>query len=106
MKYVIIGHVVETESQHGVPGVVVSAFDKDLIFDDMLGEVMTDADGAFHIEYVEGTFSKLFESVPDIYRSGLTPHRAKSSRLKSSRKSCGPRDSYPESHAQLSLKKR
>jgi hypothetical protein len=67
MKYVIFGRVIEAESRQGVPGVVVSAFDKDLIFDDMLGEVMTDADGSFHIEYVESTFSKLFESVPDIY---------------------------------------
>ena len=67
MKYEILGHVVEIESQQGVPGVTVSAFDKDLIFDDMLGEVTTDTDGAFHLEYEEGTFSKLFESVPDIY---------------------------------------
>ena len=67
MKYEILGRIVETETQNGVPGVTVSAFDKDLIFDDMLGEVITDPDGAFRIEYEERAFSRLFESVPDIY---------------------------------------
>ena len=35
MKYEISGRVQELESKAGVPGVTVSAFDKDLLFDDI-----------------------------------------------------------------------
>ncbi len=67
MKYEIVGRVLELESQQGVPGVTVSAFDKDLMFDDLLGEVMTDPEGGFKIEYDEKAFKNLFENAPDVY---------------------------------------
>ncbi|UCE19729.1 MAG: hypothetical protein JSV84_05125 [Gemmatimonadota bacterium] len=67
MKFEITGQVEEAESGRGVPGVVVSAFDKDLLFDDLLGEAMTDAQGKFRLEYAEGEFRDLFEKRPDIY---------------------------------------
>lgn len=73
MKYEISGRVQELESKQGVPGVTVSAFDKDLVFDDLLGEVMTDADGAFYIEYGEGALKELFAAAPDIYLKVKTP---------------------------------
>ena len=54
MKFQISGRVQEAESGLGVPGVIVSAFDKDLVFDDLLGKVMSDAEGRFHVEYNDG----------------------------------------------------
>ena len=61
MKFEISGQVQEAESGRGVPGVIVSAFDKDRRFDDLLGEVISDADGRFQMEYDEEKFRDLFE---------------------------------------------
>lgn len=73
MKYVISGRVQEAESKQGVPGLVVSAFDKDMKYDDLLGEVMTGTDGSFQIEYDQSRFASLFEGAPDIYLTVKTP---------------------------------
>ncbi len=67
MKFEITGRVQESESGRGVPGIIISAFDKDRHFDDLLGEVMSDADGNFFMEYDEKKFKDLFEKAPDIY---------------------------------------
>jgi hypothetical protein len=67
MDFEISGRVQEAGTHEGVAGVIVSAFDKDLYFDDLLGEVMTDLAGSFHIRYDESAFRDLFESEPDIY---------------------------------------
>ena len=72
MKFEISGQVQEAESGRGVPGVIVSAFDKDRRFDDLLGEVISDADGRFQMEYDEGKFRDLFEKRPDIYLTAST----------------------------------
>jgi hypothetical protein len=45
----------------------VRAYDKDLIFDDYLGECETDADGRFEIQFTEDLFRDLFERHPDVY---------------------------------------
>lgn len=73
MRYEISGRVQETESKHGVPGLFVSAFDKDLLYDEVLGDVMTDAGGNFLIAYDQGKFAALFEGAPDIYLAVKTP---------------------------------
>jgi hypothetical protein len=73
MRYEISGRVLETESKQGVPGLIVSAFDKDLLYDDALGEVMTDVGGNFQITYEQGKFAALFEGAPDIYLTVRTP---------------------------------
>jgi hypothetical protein len=67
MQYRVFGQVRESESHLPVPGVVVGAFDKDHSFDDLLGEIMTDPEGKFNIEYEEGRFRHLFDQAPDIY---------------------------------------
>lgn len=73
MRYEIFGRVSELESKTGVPGVIISAFDKDFMMDDLLGEVMTDPQGEFRIEYDENRFKVLFEKSPDIYLNVKTP---------------------------------
>ncbi|UCC29860.1 MAG: hypothetical protein JSU86_16845 [Phycisphaerales bacterium] len=73
MTFEISGCVREAETGCGVPGVIVSAFDRDRVYDDLLGEVMSDATGAFRLEYEEGAFRDLFEKTPDLYLTVKTP---------------------------------
>jgi hypothetical protein len=63
----IYGTVVEDESGRPVEGLVVRAYDKDLIRDDHLGDTQTDAKGAFAIEYSEVQYRDLNETLPDLY---------------------------------------
>jgi 5-hydroxyisourate hydrolase-like protein (transthyretin family) len=63
----VIGKVVEEESGKPLAGLRVRAYDKDLVFDDDLGEATTDADGNFEIDYMEVQYRDLNETQPDIY---------------------------------------
>ena len=63
----VIGTVVEEESGKPLEGLRVRAYDKDLIFDDKLGDTLTDAQGKFDISYSEAHFRDLNETEPDIY---------------------------------------
>jgi len=95
VKYEISGRVEEAESGRGVPGVIVRAFDKDLLFDDFLGEVMSDAHGIFRVEYNETRFKDLFEKAPDIYLavktvSGIMLHTTK----QATRFNASPRETF------------
>jgi hypothetical protein len=67
MNYEIVGSVVESESGRAVSGVAVSAFDRDPLFDDPLGEVLCDDAGRFRIVYDERSFRDLGEKAPDVY---------------------------------------
>ncbi len=70
----IYGKVRELESKIGVPGLIVEALDKDLIFNDRLGSVTTDIDGNFEIRYDKEDFQDLFfDQRPDIYLRIKTP---------------------------------
>jgi Transthyretin-like family len=64
-----IGTVVEEDSGRPIAGLHVRAFDKDLLFDDKLGVAVTDAKGAFRIDYTELDFSSIFgnETTPELY---------------------------------------
>jgi hypothetical protein len=63
----VIGTVVEEESGKPLQGLRVRAYDKDLVFDDKLGEKITDAGGHFEISYTEAHFRDLEETLPDVY---------------------------------------
>lgn len=67
MMFTISGKISEKESGLPLPGLKVRAYDKDLFFDDLLGNATTAADGTFIIEYRLEDFRELFESKPDIY---------------------------------------
>jgi hypothetical protein len=71
----ITGQVLEAESGRGVPGVIVRAFDKDRFFDDLLGEVMTDAGGEFQLMYDESKFREFFDTAPDIFLLSYSKNR-------------------------------
>ncbi len=48
-------------------GLMVTLYDKDFLFDDVLGTVLTDEHGVFKIIYRTEAFRKLFEEKPDLY---------------------------------------
>ncbi len=63
----VMGSVVEEESGRPLGGLHVRAYDKDLVFDDRLGDVLTNAGGQFEISYTEVHFRDLEETLPDLY---------------------------------------
>ena len=63
----VVGSVVEDESGRPLEGLLVRAFDKDLIFDDRLGETRTNASGRFELSYTESQFRDFNETQPDLY---------------------------------------
>jgi hypothetical protein len=63
----VSGTVVEKESGRPLEGLVVRAYDKDLVRDDHLGDTHTDASGRFQIEYSEVQYKDLHETLPDLY---------------------------------------
>ena len=63
----VVGTVVEEESGRPLEGLVVRAFDKDILFDDKLGSVSTNAKGEFEISYTETQFRDFNETQPDLY---------------------------------------
>jgi hypothetical protein len=66
-QFTVSGRVCEEESGLGVSGMIVKAYDKDLLFDDVLGSALTDEEGRFSLSYSRREFADLFESRPDIY---------------------------------------
>jgi len=73
MNFRITGRITERESGLGVRGLNVRAYDRDLLFDDLLGTVTTDAEGRFEMVYAEKDFRELFEKRPDVYLSIYAP---------------------------------
>jgi dienelactone hydrolase len=56
-----------------LPGLFIKAYDRDLMFDDLLGSAVSDAGGRFEIVTEPGDFRDLFEKRPDLY---FRVHRA------------------------------
>lgn len=73
MDFKITGRVIEKESGLGVPGLMVRAYDRDLLFDDLLGTARTEEEGRFELVYGEKDFRELFERRPDIYLTIYAP---------------------------------
>jgi len=61
------GTVTEAESGRPLEGLLVRAYDQDLLKDDHLGDTHTDATGRFEISYTEVQFRDLNETLPDLY---------------------------------------
>jgi hypothetical protein len=64
----IIGRVVNAETQQGLVGLQVEAWDKDFICDDFVGRAATDEQGRFQIEFSGSYFQDLFgDRRPDLF---------------------------------------
>jgi hypothetical protein len=61
------GTVHEDESNRPLEGLLVRAYDEDLVFDDLLGDARTDASGRFEVVYTEAQFMDFHETQPDLY---------------------------------------
>ena len=72
-RFQIQGKILEAESNIGISGLFVKAYDKDLLFDDLLGTAFTKSGGAFVIRYELRDFKDLFETKPDIYLDVYSP---------------------------------
>jgi hypothetical protein len=67
-KFRITGQVISQQTRQGIHGLKVEAWDKDLIFDDMVGSAVTDEQGAFEITFNESYFRELFlDRRPDLF---------------------------------------
>ncbi len=67
VEFQVKGRVVERESGRPIADVRVRAYDKDLLFDDVLGDATTNDRGEFSLSYSKKDFSELFEAHPDLY---------------------------------------
>jgi hypothetical protein len=61
------GTIQEVETGRPLAGLIVRAFDRDLVFDDKIGFATTDTHGRFEIRFGADAFRDLYESRPDFY---------------------------------------
>ena len=66
-RYRIEGTVRESATGEPVEGVLVRAYDLDLVKDDLLGDAVSSADGRFEIRFTERAFAEIPGQRPDIY---------------------------------------
>jgi hypothetical protein len=64
----ISGRIINQQTRQGVMGVRVEAWDKDLIFNNLVGSAMTDTEGTFRIEFSASYFQECFlDRQPDLF---------------------------------------
>ena len=66
-RFRVLGVVSEEGSGRPLEALLIKAYDKDVLFDDFLGERHTDANGRFEIQFTELDFRDVVEQRPDLY---------------------------------------
>ncbi len=66
--FAISGRIIDGQTKQGIPGLRIEAWDKDLIFNDLVGSVETDRQGRFSMSFTTDYFSEIFfDRRPDIF---------------------------------------
>ncbi len=66
--YNIVGRVISVDDKQGIPGLRVEAWDKDLIFHDLVGSTYTGYMGSFSMTFDSSAFKELFlDRHPDLF---------------------------------------
>jgi hypothetical protein len=66
--YRILGRVINEQTNQGIGNLRVEAWDKDLIFDDLVGSTTTNEQGAFRIDFEASYFQEIFaDRRPDLF---------------------------------------
>lgn len=64
----IFGHIIDSKTKHGIKGLRVEAWDKDLFVSDLVGGTTTGDGGVFRIHFDESYFKELFlDRRPDLF---------------------------------------
>lgn len=67
-RYRIFGCTINKNTGKGIEGLLVEAWDKDLICDDLVGRTLTDEQGNFQMEFDDSYFKDLFiDQDPDLF---------------------------------------
>ena len=67
-NYTINGQVNDKQTQKGIANLKIEAWDKDLLFDDLVGTAVTDESGHFNITFSEAHFRECFlDRRPDLF---------------------------------------
>ena len=66
-RYRVEGTISDQDSGQPLGGLVIRAYDLDLLKDDLLGVAVTDKDGHFEIHFTELAFVEIPGERPDIY---------------------------------------
>lgn len=61
------GTVQELETGRPLANLLVRGWDKDLVFDDHLGDTRTDEAGRFELTFTDEPFRQVFDENPDLY---------------------------------------
>jgi hypothetical protein len=67
-KFYISGRVLDRKTQHPISELCVEVWDRDQIYNDLVGSATTDAKGEFHLTFDQAYFEELFlDRHPDLF---------------------------------------
>ena len=75
IQFQIQVRVLAKETEIPLPGLFVKAYDRDLLFDDLLGGAFTDKEGRAIIVFEQSDFREFFDKHPDVYFKISAPDR-------------------------------
>ena len=75
IQFQIQVRVLAKETEIPLPGLFVKAYDRDLLFDDLLGGAFTDKEGIAIIVFEQSDFREFFDKHPDVYFRISAPDR-------------------------------